>query len=120
MHQALNCRENDGDDEEGENLLNHVARTCHMDSPIDGTIIIVTRESRGAAAVQELHVVYRYRLALLPDKIVDTTGAADAFAVGFLAALVLDISKSREEHLGANRKVEGTSDPDLVNNLFIF
>jgi sugar/nucleoside kinase (ribokinase family) len=117
-----NCRESSGDDEDGEKLLNHVAQTFHIDSPSARTVIIVTRGSRGAAAIQEGRVMYRYLLPLLPDKVVDTTGAGDAFAGGFLAALMMDISRSREELLDADRKVEGTpsSNSDLVNNHILY
>jgi sugar/nucleoside kinase (ribokinase family) len=71
-----------------------------MHTPSAETIIIVTLGSRGAAALQTGRIIYKYPLPILPDEVIDTTGAGDAFTGGFLAALMLSNTASREEVMG--------------------
>jgi sugar/nucleoside kinase (ribokinase family) len=87
-------------DEDDEKLLNHVAQMLNMRSPTARTIIIVTLGSRGAAALQTGRIIYQYPLPILPDEVIDTTGAGDAFTGGFLAALMLDDTATRKEVMG--------------------
>jgi sugar/nucleoside kinase (ribokinase family) len=87
-------------DEDDEKLLTHVAQMLFMHTPSAETIIIVTLGSRGAAALQTGRIIYKYPLPILPDEVIDTTGAGDAFTGGFLAALMLSNTASREEVMG--------------------
>jgi len=87
-------------DEDDEKLLNHVAQMLYMHTPNARTIIIVTLGSRGAAALQTGRVIYKNPLPILPDEVIDTTGAGDAFTGGFLASLMLSNATSREEVMG--------------------
>ena len=83
-------------DQEDEKLIDHIAHAFHCKSPHAATIIVVTLGSNGAVAVQNGKVIYRYPLPVKQNAVVDTTGAGDAFAGGFLASLMLDIARTEK------------------------
>jgi len=76
--------------------MDHIAQAFHCKSPDATTIIVVTLGSKGAVAMQNGRVIYRYPLPVKLEAVVDTTGAGDAFAGGFLASLMLDIARTEK------------------------
>ncbi|WP_420606780.1 adenosine kinase [Novosphingopyxis sp.] len=64
----------------------------------DVPLLVITRGPRGAIAIQDGK---RYEVAALPTSVVDTTGAGDLFAAGFLAGRVKGESIDRCLQMGA-------------------
>mmetsp|Transcript_24877 Transcript_24877/g.35647 ORF Transcript_24877/g.35647 Transcript_24877/m.35647 type:complete len:165 (-) Transcript_24877:229-723(-) len=114
------CAENNDNihkDQKDEKLMDHIAKAFHCKSPHASTIIVVTLGSKGAVAMQNGRVIYRYPLPVKLEAVVDTTGAGDAFAGGFLASLMLDIARIEKPLLEHPDRGICQKALDVTNNL---
>ena len=86
---------------EGE--LQEMARVPHLESAITAfcdkvETLVVTRGERGALAIRNGE---RFDVPAEPASVVDTTGAGDLFAAGFLAGYTRELGLERSLKLGA-------------------
>ncbi len=87
-----------------ESELHSLYQTADFDTALgllrnEGILAVVTRSEKGSIVVtrEETHAVHAFPV----EKVVDTTGAGDLFAAGFLTGLVRDMELPECARLGA-------------------